>query len=166
MTRMNRITTLVLGASLGGVLLGATLAFADEKTSIKWPGTRAGGPTPNVMGVPAELARNLANFDDLDFRLYTGHLKVMFTFAPDNRIKEHPARFGTADGGWTAVTGWLEGTFSKSMAIGDGKSIEPTGKAYRIPMVTIGQWNKDGIMFEEFLFLDNGEFMKQIGLAK
>ena len=36
---------------------------------------------------------------------------------------------------------------------------------YRIPMATIGHWNKEGIMFEEFLFWDNGEFMKQIGLA-
>jgi len=30
-------------------------------------------------------------------------LKVMFTFAPDNRIREHPVRFGTADAEWTAV---------------------------------------------------------------
>lgn len=34
-------------------------------------------------------------------------LKYMWTFAPDNRIQEHPARFGTADGEWTAVSGWL-----------------------------------------------------------
>ena len=47
--------------------------------------------------------------------------------------------------------------------LADGKTIQPTGKAYRIPMATIGHWNKQGIMFEEFLFWDNGEFMKQIG---
>jgi len=41
-----------------------------------------------------------------------------------------------------------------------------TGKAHRIPMATIGHWNKQGIMFEEFLFWDNGEFMKQIGLGQ
>jgi hypothetical protein len=151
-----------------------------------------------VKGVPPALAKNLANFDDLDFRVYTGQqwqdlhkshtkdvvvhwpdghstkgiekhiedLKVMWTFAPDNRIKEHPARFGTADGEWTAVTGWLEGTFTKPMALADGKSIPPTGKAYRIPMATIGHWNREGIMFEEFLFWDNGEFMRQIGLGQ
>jgi len=93
-------------------------------------------------------------------------LKYMWTFAPDNRIKEHPVRFGTADGKWTAVTGWLEGTFTKPMVLPDGKVIQPTGKAYRIPMATIGHWNKDGIMFEEYLFWDNGEFMKQIGLSQ
>ena len=93
-------------------------------------------------------------------------LKFMFSFAPDNRIKEHPVRFGTADGEWTAVTGWLEGTFTKPMVLPDGKSIPPTGKAYRIPMATICHWGRDGVMFEEYLFWDNGEFMKQIGLAQ
>ena len=141
MTSKNRISTLVLGASLLGALLAATPAAAAEN---KWPGTKAGEPAPKVKGIPAALAKNLANFDDLDFRVYTGQqwqdlhkshtkdvvvhwpdghttngiekhiedLKVMWTFAPDNRITVHPARFGTQDGEWTAVTGWLEGTSS------------------------------------------------------
>ncbi|HVI92371.1 MAG TPA: ester cyclase [Anaeromyxobacter sp.] len=193
MTKLNRIT-LLTGATLVAALLATAPARAEEN---KWSGTRAGEPTPKPKGVPAVLAKNLANFDDLDFRVYTGQqwqdlhkshtkdvvvhwpdghttkgiekhiedLGYMWTFAPDNRIKEHPVRFGTADGEWTAVTGWLEGTFTKPMVLPDGKTIQPTGKAYRIPMATIGHWNKDGIMFEEFLFWDNGEFMKQIGLA-
>ncbi|MFO0593774.1 MAG: ester cyclase [Myxococcaceae bacterium] len=176
---------------LSGAVLFAPLALAEDA----WPGSKASEAAPKVKGVPAELAKNLANFDDLDFRVYTtqqwqdlhkshakdiivhwpdGHtttgldthiadLKVMFTFAPDNRIKEHPVRFGTADGEWTAVTGWLEGTFSKPMAIGEGKSLPPTNKTYRIPMATLGHW-KNGVMVEEYLFWDNGAFMKQIGL--
>ncbi len=164
----------------------------------KWPASKAGESTPKIKGMPEGLAKNLANFDDLDFRVYTGQqwqdlhkshskdvvvhwpdghttkgiekhiedLKVMFTFAPDNRIKEHPVRFGTPDGEWTAVTGWLEGTFTKPMALPDGKSIPPSGKAYRIPMATIGHWGKDGVMSEEYLFWDNAEFMKQIGLGQ
>jgi hypothetical protein len=175
-------------------LVAAPAARADGG---RWPGSKTGAPAPSAAGVPADLARNLATFDDLDFRVYTGQqwqdlhrshtedvlvhwpdghttrglakhiedLEVMFTFAPDNRILEHPVRFGTADGEWTAVTGWLEGTFSKPMALPGGKSIPPTGKAYRLPMATIGHWNKQGIMFEEYLFWDNGEFMRQIGLA-
>jgi hypothetical protein len=51
------------------------------------------------------------------------------------------------------------------MALPDGKTIQPTGKAYRIPMATLGHWNKDGMMSEEFLFWDNGEFMKEIGVS-
>jgi len=177
------------------LIIAVSPAPADEN---RWPGTKAGEPTPKIAGMPAKLAKNLANFDDLDFRVYTGQqwqdlhkshskdvvvhwpdghttrglekhiedLKVMFTFAPDNRIKEHPVRFGTADGEWTAVTGWLEGTFTEPMALPDGKTIPPTGKTYRIPMATLCHWGKDGIMFEEYLFWDNGEFMKQIGLAQ
>ena len=178
------------------LLVSTGLATAADKDL--WPGTRVDEPAPNIKEVPAELSKNLENFDDLDFRVYTnqqwqdlhkshskdvivhwpdGHqtegiekhiedLKYMFTFAPDNRIKEHPVRFGTADGEWTAVTGWLEGTFTEPMVLADGNTIQPTGKAYRIPMATIGHWNSDGIMFEEYLFWDNGEFMKQIGLAQ
>jgi len=180
-----------------GMALCACVASAGGAAKDTWPATKVGEPTPKVPGLPAALAKNLANFDDLDFRVYTnqqwqdlhkthtkdvivhwpdGHttkglekhiedLKYMWTFAPDNRIREHPVRFGTQDGQWTAVTGWLEGTFTKPMVLPDGKTIPPTGKAYRIPMATIGHWNKDGIMFEEYLFWDNGEFMKQIGLG-
>lgn len=199
-TNTRAVVSPIRGAALAAaaavlLIMAASPAPADEN---RWPGTKAGATTPQVAGVPAQLAKNLATFDDLDFRVYTGQqwqdlhkshskdvvvhwpdghtakgiekhiadLKVMFTFAPDNRIKEHPVRFGTVDGEWTAVTGWLEGTFTKPMALPDGKSIPPTGKAYRIPMATLGHWGKDGVMFEEYLFWDNGEFMKQIGLAQ
>lgn len=138
---------------------------------------------------------NLANFDDLDFRVYSGQkwdelgkshaqditvhwpdgrttkgidahvedLKGMFVFAPDTRIKEHPIK--VASGEWTAVTGYMEGTFSQPMPIADGKTIQPTGQAFKVSMVTIGHW-KDGVMDEEWLTWDNQAFMKQIGLAQ
>ena len=143
----------------------------------------------------ATIASNLAKFDTLDFTVFTnqqwdrlheshsadikvywpdGHmtegiekhiedLKALFVFAPDTRIKEHPIRIGS--GNLTAVTGVFEGTFSKPMPIGNGKSIPPTGKAFRLPMCTVGVWKVDGTMSEEHLFWDNQTFMKQIGLA-
>jgi hypothetical protein len=92
-------------------------------------------------------------------------LKVMFVYAPDTRIKQHPIRFGDATGDWTAVTGVFEGTFTKPMPIGNGKFIQPTGKAFKMPMCTIGHW-KNGIMIEESLFWDNQTYMNQIGLGK
>jgi len=194
MKKETQILLLTLYACLL-VLFASSPTISAEKT--QWPGTVTGKPAPMVESVPAELSRNLANFDDLDFRVYTnqqwqdlhkshskdilvhwpdGHttkgiekhiedLKYTFTFAPDTRILEHPVRFGTEDSEWTAVTGWLQGTFTKPMILPDGKSIPPTGKVYRIPMATIGHWNKDGVMFEEYLFWDNAEFMKQIGLG-
>ncbi|MDR6295012.1 ester cyclase [Pantoea dispersa] len=93
-------------------------------------------------------------------------LEYMWTFAPDNRIEEHPVRFGTSDAQWTTVIGAIKGTFTKPMVLADGTRIEPTGKSYNLPMATISHWNNDGQMDEEYLFWDNAEFMKQIGLSK
>ena len=86
-------------------------------------------------------------------------LDAMFVYAPDTRIKEHPIRIGS--GNITAVMGWMEGTFTQPMPIGDGKFIQPTGKKFRIPMATIGIW-KNGVMSEEYLFWDNKTYMDQI----
>lgn len=91
-------------------------------------------------------------------------LKMMFVYAPDTRIKEHPIRFGS--GNMTSVTGVFEGTFTKPMPIGNGKFIQPTGKAFKMPMATIGIWGEDGTMTEEHLFWDNQTYMNQIGLGK
>lgn len=140
------------------------------------------------------IAKNLATFDTLDFvvftneewaRLHESHsedilvhwpdgstttgierhiddLKKLFVYAPDTRIKEHPIRIGS--GNLTAVMGVMEGTFTEPMPIGDGKFIDPTNKAFKINMVTIGLWNDEGIMYEEYLFWDNLTYMKQLGL--
>ena len=90
-------------------------------------------------------------------------LTPMFVFAPDTKINNHPVRFGS--GNWTCVIGEMEGTFSKPMPIGNGKTIAPTNKKFKLSMSTVGHW-KDGKMIEEYLFWDNQAFMKQIGLAK
>jgi hypothetical protein len=92
-------------------------------------------------------------------------LKAMFVYAPDTRIKQHPVRFGSSNGEWTAVTGIMEGTFTKPMPIGNGKFIQPTGKSFRLPMCTIGHW-VNGTMNEEYLFWDNQTYMNQLGLGK
>jgi hypothetical protein len=34
------------------------------------------------------------------------------------------------------------------------------------PMATLGHWNKQGVMSEEYLFWDNATLMKQIGVGK
>lgn len=144
----------------------------------------------------AVIKKNLENFDTLDFDVYTNQkwdrlheshandivvhypngsttkgldahiaaLKPMFVVAPDTRINSHPVRFGSGE--WTGVIGVLEGTFTKPMPLGNDKGAEPTGKAFRLLMATIGRWNKDCVMVEEYLFWDNLDFMKQIGLAK
>jgi SnoaL-like polyketide cyclase len=88
-------------------------------------------------------------------------MKKLFVHAPDTRIKEHPIRFGS--GNYTLVTGVFEGTFTNPMPIGNGKFIQPTGKAFKLPMATVGIW-ENGVMKEEHLFWDNQTYAKQIGL--
>lgn len=97
------------------------------------------------------------------FPQHIDKLTPMFAFAPDTKITSHPVKFGTGD--WTCVIGEMEGTFSKPMPIGNGKTIPPTGKKFKLSMCTVGHW-KDGKMIEEYLFWDNQSFMKQIGLAQ
>ncbi len=150
-----------------------------------------GAPALARGGHSAEQTRNLKTFDDLDFRVYSGQkwdelhlshapdiivhypdgsttiglaehierLKPQFTFAPDTHIAVHPIRL--ADNGYTAVQGVLEGTFSQPMDLGGGKALQPTGRRFKLSMVTIGRWEK-GVMKEEWLYWDNAAFMSQI----
>jgi SnoaL-like polyketide cyclase len=152
-------------------------------------------PAPPHERQGPKVERNLKVFDNLDFDVFSnqkwdrlqeshakdivvtwpdGHetkgierhiedLKALFIFAPDINIKVHPIRFGS--GSWTAVTGVMTGTFTRPMPSPDGKTISPTGKRFAIGMVTVGHW-KDGKMDHEWLFWDNQDFMKQIGLAQ
>lgn len=148
----------------------------------------------SIAKVNAVVASHLQKFDTLDFVVFTneewtrlheshdkniivhwpdGHtttgiekhiedLAAMFVYAPDTRIQEHPIKIGS--GNLTAVMGVIEGTFTEPMPIGNGQFIQPTGKAYKLNMVTIGIWNDEGVMIEEYLFWDNLTFMKQLGL--
>ncbi len=157
--------------------------------------TAASAELARIRAEQAEQKKNLDNFDDLDFNVYShqkwdelprshaqdivvhypdGHtttglaahieeLKPMFVFAPDTRISEHPIRI--AQGNMTAVSGIIEGTFSQPMPLGNGKSLPPTNKPFKLPMLTVGVW-ENGVMKEEYLYWDNQALMKQIGLAQ
>jgi len=166
-----------------------TAAFADSS----WVKPATPAPAHEVQA--PEVEKNLKVFDTLDFDVFSnqkwdrlkeshskdivvtwpdGHetrgidqhiadLKALFVFAPDIKISEHPIRFGS--GSWTTATGVMTGTFSQPMPIGDGKTIPATGKSFALGMVTVGHW-ANGTMDHEWLFWDNGDFMKQIGLGK
>jgi hypothetical protein len=89
-------------------------------------------------------------------------LDAMFVYAPDTKISVHPIRFGRA--GYTCVTGIMTGTFTEPMPTGEGQFIQPTGKAFSVPMCTVGHW-ENGVMVEEWLFWDNATYLKQIGIG-
>lgn len=89
-------------------------------------------------------------------------LKKLFVYAPDTRIKQHPAKL--AQGGeWVAIYGIMEGTFTQPMTLPDGKVVQPTGMAFKLPMATIGHW-ANGKMDAEYLFWDNASYYKQLGV--
>lgn len=143
-----------------------------------------------------DVAAHINTFDDLDFNVFShqaweqlsrshaqeilvhwpdGHtttgiekhiedLKAMFVYAPDTRIQVHPVKFGVDE--WTCVIGIMEGTFTKPMPIGDGRTVAPTNKSFKIPMCTVGRWNSNGRMDEEWLFWDNATYRKQLGLGE
>jgi hypothetical protein len=150
---------------------------------------------PFPMNLTAEERANLKTFDALDFEVFSGqdwarlseshapnirahfpdghytdgidkHIADMaawFEWAPDLRVDAHPLRL--AKDNLTAVMGVLKGTFSKPMPDGKGGTIAPTGKAFAIDMVTVGIWNRQGTMDEEFFFWDNQTFYAKMGLG-
>jgi predicted ester cyclase len=174
-------------AALATSLL-ASVAMAESA----WENPATPPPAPEVQAPAVE--QNLKVFDTLDFDVFSnqkwdrlgeshaedivvtwpdGHetkgiekhiedLKALFVFAPDITITEHPIRFGS--GSWTTATGVMTGTFTQPMPIGEGKSIAPTGQRFALGMVTVGHW-VDGKMDHEWLFWDNADFMKQIGVG-
>jgi hypothetical protein len=150
---------------------------------------------PFPMNLTAEERANLETFDALDFEVFShqdwarlgeshaqnirahfpdGHytdgidrhvadMAAWFQWAPDLRIEAHPLRL--AKDNLTAVTGVLKGTFSKPMPDGKGGATAPTGKSFAVDMVTVGIWNRQGTMDEEFFFWDNQAFYSKMGLA-
>jgi hypothetical protein len=174
------------------LVLAAVLAFALTGVS---PARAADSELTRYQMAEKIAKAHIATFDTLDFDVFTnqkwdrlkeshsadvavhwpdGHvthgidrhiadLKAMFVYAPDTRIQEHPVKI--ADGEWTSVIGVMEGSFTKPMPIGEGKSIPPTGKAFKLIMCTVGHW-KNGTLDEEYLFWDNQSYMSQIGLGK
>jgi len=192
---MRTSTRSLTGALVSSALLLAVLLLAGCSTGDDQDAQAAKAQLKSFLAERAATDSSLVKFDTLDFTVFSnqewtrlheshakdikvywpdGHmtqgiekhiedLKAMFVYAPDTRIKQHPIRFGA--GKFTAVTGVFEGTFTKPMPIGNGKFIQPTGKAFNMPMATIGIW-EDGVMVEEHLFWDNQTYMRQIGLAK
>jgi SnoaL-like polyketide cyclase len=150
---------------------------------------------PFPVHLTAAETANLENFDTLDFEVFShqewrrlgesharnirvhfpdGHytdgidkhiadMAAWFEWAPDMRVDAHPVRL--AKDNLTAVTGVLKGTFSQPMPDGKGGTIAPTGKAFAIDMVTVGIWNSQGTMDEEFFFWDNQTFYSKMGLG-
>ena len=159
------------------------------------PASTALPDPPFPGGLTPEELQHLTTFDELDFTIFSnadwarlgksharnirvhwpdGHytdgidrhirdMDAIFQFAPDTHIRHHPLRI--AKGNLTCVTGVMAGTFTRPMPDGKGGEISPTNKPWAINMATIGIWNSNGTMDEEFLFWDNQAYYSQLGIG-
>ncbi|CAD6528390.1 ester cyclase [Paraburkholderia metrosideri] len=200
-TRRSQLALLIIAAA---VSMGSVSA-AETKSSRNLPddfsSMSADKSAERINKTPeqfrnerATVEKNLNNFDDLDFNVYShqkwdemhrSHAEDIIVHYPDGTtthgLKEHLDRskkiFSFApdtenpihhirigQGQYTAVTGVWRGTFTKPMVLADGKVIAPNGKRFEIEMATVGRWNDAGTMDEEWLFYDDYTFMKQLGL--
>ncbi|ANE53068.1 ester cyclase [Flavisolibacter tropicus] len=166
-----------------------------DNTSATTDSNRMNKPASTAGVNDETVVKNLAKFDTLDYIVFSrrdwdrfheshspnikvyfpdGHMTkgfdvhikdmdAMFVYAPDTRITAHPIKIGS--GNITAVTGVMEGTFTKPMPMGNGKFIQPAGKAFKIPMSSFGVW-QNGVMVEEYLYWDNKTYMQQMGIGQ
>lgn len=187
---------LILAMALGAFGIAACSPVPTAVTpSARDTASGAAAELAVIKATHAQEQKNLANFDDLDFNVYSNqkwdelsksHAPDIVVHWPDGRtttgIDPHIADLKQqfvfapdtkikthpikiAQDNWTAVAGVMEGTFSQPMLTPDGKTIAPTNKPFKLDMVTISRW-ENGVMKEEWLIWDNQAFLKQIGLAK
>ena len=153
------------------------------------------GSPPFPMNLTTEERANLETFDTLDFDVFShqewsrlgeshapyirvhwpdGHytdgidkhtedMAALFVWAPDLRVEAHPLR--VAKDNLTAVTAVMKGTFTQPLPDGKGGTIAPTGKAFALDVVTVGIWNRQGTMDEEFFFWDNQSLYAKMDLG-
>ncbi len=76
-------------------------------------------------------------------------------------VVDHIVGFGYGE--WTAGISISEGKWVKPITTADGRELAPTGKSVRLKIATIARW-ENGRIAEEYLFWDNADWNRQIGL--
>ena len=142
----------------------------------------------------AITTKNLKTFDDLDLiafnnrdmahikRIHAENVKVynpdgtvtkpmaphadelQFLFDTfDFKVAEHIVGFGFGE--WTAGISVSKGKWVKPITLPDGTVLKPTGKKVSVKIATIARW-ENGRIAEEYLFWDNADWNRQIGLGQ
>ncbi len=140
----------------------------------------------------AKTARHLETFDELDLvafndrdmeRIGEIHAENVIVHNPDGTqtspftphaeeldflfntfdfvVTDHIVGFGYGE--WTAGISISEGRWVKPLTLPDGTVKKPTGKKVRLKIATIARW-EGGRIAEEYLFWDNADWNRQIGL--
>jgi len=77
------------------------------------------------------------------------------------KVAKHLVGFGFGE--WTAGISISEGRWVKPITLPDGKVLQPSGKSVSLKIATIARW-ENGRIAEEYLFWDNADWNRQIGL--
>jgi len=81
----------------------------------------------------------------------------------DFKVEKHIVGFGFGE--WTAGISISKGNWVKPITMPDGTVLQPTGKPVSVKIATIARWENDRIA-EEYLFWDNADWNRQIGLGQ
>jgi hypothetical protein len=81
----------------------------------------------------------------------------------DFKVAEHIVGFGFGE--WTAGISISKGKWIKPITMPDGTVLQPTGRPVSLKIATIARWENDRIA-EEYLFWDNADWNRQIGLGQ
>ena len=142
----------------------------------------------------SETAKNLKTFDDLDLVAFNNrdmkhirqiHAENVKVYNPDGtitepmdphaeelqflfdtfdfKVAEHIVGFGYGE--WTAGISISKGKWVKPITMPDGTVLQPTGKPVSVKIATIARW-ENGRIAEEYLFWDNADWNRQIGLGQ
>lgn len=94
------------------------------------------------------------------FKPHGEELQFLFdTF--DFKVADHLVGFGFGE--WTAGISVSKGKWVKPITTPDGKVLQPTGKSVSLKIATIARW-ENGRIAEEYLFWDNADWNRQIGM--
>ncbi len=177
---------------LAGVLTGFNAFADDDVAALKARIAELETQVAAHAAERAQTAKHLETFDELDLEAFNSrdmkrigeiHADDVIVHNPDGtqtspfpphseelqflfdtfefKVAEHIVGFG--HGEWTAGISISEGRWAKPITLPDGTVLQPTGKPVSLKIATIARW-KNGRIAEEYLFWDNADWNRQIGL--
>lgn len=186
---MKKLLIMTLTAFL---FASSNVAFADNIAALKAKIVELQAKVDAHQAERVQTAKHLATFDELDLEAFNSrdmkrikeiHADQVKVYNPDGtitepmgphgeelqflfdtfdfKVVEHIVGFGFGE--WTAGISISTGKWVKPITLEDGTVLEPTGKSVSLKIATIARW-ENGRIAEEYLFWDNADWNKQIGL--
>jgi hypothetical protein len=189
---MKKVTVTLFALFFAGLTASTSLFAAESATELKAKIAELQAQVDTHNAERAQTAKHMAIFDELDlvafndrdmkrigeihadnvivhnpdgsqtspFQPHSEELDFLFdTF--DFKVVDHIVGFGFGE--WTAGISISEGKWVKPFTLPDGTVLQPTNKKVRIKIATIARW-ENGRIAEEYLFWDNADWNRQIGL--